>query len=55
MRQYRCSNCNKLLFYADFFIGEIQCPRCKKKIRIEKDPELVSLIEKLISLLTLKK
>jgi len=52
MRQYRCPQCNKLLFYADYFVGEIQCSRCKKKIRIEKDPELVYLIEKIIHLLT---
>jgi phage FluMu protein Com len=51
MKQYRCPNCHKLLFYADYFIGEIQCPRCKIKVKKEKDKELVALIEKVINTL----
>jgi len=54
MKQYRCPYCNKLLFYADYFIGEIQCPRCKLKVRMERDPELTEIIERVVDVLTRK-
>ena len=37
MQEHRCTNCNKLLFKGDFKgVVEIQCPRCKKLIKLTK-------------------
>ena len=38
MKEYRCNNCNKLLFKGNFKgIIEILCNRCKKVIEINTE------------------
>lgn len=39
MKEYRCSNCFKLLFKGAFNIIEIKCPRCKRIILISSAVE----------------
>ncbi|HED1844333.1 Com family DNA-binding transcriptional regulator [Citrobacter koseri] len=39
MKEYRCSNCLKLLFKGTFNTIEIKCPRCKRIILISNATE----------------
>jgi len=51
MKEFRCKKCKRLLFYAEYFIGEVKCPRCKFYNQIDKDEELVKLILKILKFL----